>query len=327
MSFRLRRNRCALALALLAVTTGGGCGEAAPRHYVDGAPASDAGNIPVSNGEPQSGGDSANSDSSTSDSLTSDQGGGEASNGKIKPEAETGKGPASSKGSAGATSARATRKIIYEAKLTLVVESLKTFEERLPQLIERNDGFIGEATVDRTQGRWLSGTWIVRIPVDRYDVFLKDVAELGNVVRLNQTSQDVSAEFVDVEARIANGRKLEQRILELLQRQGGEIKDVIVVEQELARVRGEIERAEGRKRFLENRTSLTTVTLRAEQRENYTPPKEPTFLGRVADVWNGSIHAIVVVAQGLMLGVVFFAPWLAILIGLIVAIRVVFRRK
>ena len=312
MSFRLRRNRCALALALLAVTTGGGCGEAAPRHYADRAPPSDAGNIPVSNGEPQSGGDSANSDSSTSD-----RGGGKA----IQPEAET------SKGSAGATSARATRKIIYEAKLTLVVESLKTFEERLPQLIERNDGFIGEATVDRTQGRWLSGTWIVRIPVDRYDGFLKDVAELGNVVRLNQTSQDVSAEFVDVEARIANGRKLEQRILELLQRQGGEIKDVIVVEQELARVRGEIERAEGRKRFLENRTSLTTVTLRAEQRENYTPPKEPTFFGRVADVWNGSIHAIVVVAQGLMLGVVFFAPWLAILIGLIVAIRVAFRRK
>lgn len=312
MSLQLRRTGYALALALLAVTAGGGCGEAASRPY--GAPASESGNIPVSNGEPQSGGDS----SLGSQGGEGGQGGEASSSGKTTPEAESGKGP---------KAPRAARKIIYEAKLTLVVESLKVFEERLPQLIERNDGFIGEATVDRTQGRWLSGTWIVRIPVDRYDGFLKDVAELGNVVRLNQTSQDVSAEFVDLEARIANGRKLEQRILELLQRQGGEIKDVIVVEQELSRVRGEIERAEGRKRFLENRTSLTSVTLRAEQRENYTPPKEPTFLGRAADVWNRSIHAIVVVAQGLLLGIVFVAPWLAILIGLLVAIRVVFGRK
>ena len=78
---------------------------------------------------------------------------------------------------------------------------------------------------------------------------------------VNVSVQDVGEEYVDIEARMANARRLEQRLVELLATRTGKLADVLSVEHELARVRGEIERYEGRLRYLRSRVSVSTLTL------------------------------------------------------------------
>ena len=217
------------------------------------------------------------------------------------------------------------RRIILEADVTLAVESVEKLEKQLPEQLAAFSGFVSRAVVDRTDGRRPSATWVVRIPTARCTEFLAVIAGLGAVEKMQQTTQEVTAEFVDLEARIANAKRLEQRILELLAKSRDELKEVIVVEQELARVRGEIERAEGQRRFLENRTSLATVTIHAEQRERYVPPQAPTFFHRVAATWQMSLDALRELVEAILLLIVSLTPWL--LSALPVAVVVYFTAR
>ena len=173
------------------------------------------------------------------------------------------------------------RKIIYEATLRLVVDSFANVETQIPLLAKQHQGYIANGSVDTTQGSQRAGSWTVRIPVEQYDAFLDAIAALGVPESRTQKAQDVSAEYVDLEARISNKKKLEERILQLLADRSGEIKDIIAVESELGRVREEIERMEGQLRFLSNRVSLTTVTITAREERDYKPPTAPTFAARI----------------------------------------------
>lgn len=210
------------------------------------------------------------------------------------------------------------RKIIYEAAVTIVVEDFSKMEAGVSDLVKSHGGYMSEVEIDRTHGQYLSGRWIVRVPVDQYDDFLDSLSALGIPEKFNQTAQDVTEEYVDLEARIANKKRLEERILELLAKSEGAIKDVIEVERELARVRSEMEQMQGRLRYLQNRTALTTVTIRAIERHDYVPPQAPSFLGRVGLAWANSLVALRRFGEGIAVGVVFLFPWLVLLAILLV---------
>ncbi len=204
-------------------------------------------------------------------------------------------------------------RIIYEADLTLVVKDFEAFEAELPKLVEQHKGYVADVRVDRFDGQQRTGKWKVRIQTDLFEAFLEDVALLGYAERKQQTAQDVTEEFVDVEARIANKKKLEERLLSLLQNTEAELKDVITVETELARVRGEIEQMEGRLRYLINRTAFTTIDVTAREEQDYVPPRAPTFGDRIAGSWSGSLSNLKWFGMNVVIAVVAVFPWLVIL--------------
>jgi hypothetical protein len=150
----------------------------------------------------------------------------------------------------------------------------------------------------------------VRIPVEHFDAFLNEVAKLGVAESRKQTAQDVTEEFVDLEAQISNKKKLEQRIVELVQNQSGEIKDVIEVERELGRVRGEIEQMEGRLRYLTNRTELTTVSIVAREVDDYVPPQAPSFANQIQRAWTNSLQSMQNFGQRAVVAAVYAFPWI-----------------
>lgn len=204
------------------------------------------------------------------------------------------------------------RKIIYTAELTLVVEDFSKTESAVPALVSRFGGYISASHVDRTQGDRRSGSWTVRIPVDRFDDFLDAAVDLGVPENRTTQAQDVSEEFVDLEARIKNKREVERRIAKLLEDRSGDIKDVIAVETELGRVREEIERMEGRLRYLTNHTALTTVTINAREERDYVPPQAPTFTAQIGHTWTGSLEALMKAGKALTLTGVAITPWLPV---------------
>jgi type II secretory pathway pseudopilin PulG len=219
------------------------------------------------------------------------------------------------------------RKIIYEAEIGLVVKKVADTETNLHTLLKQFDGYIAESNVDRVEGEELTGRWKVRVPVNHFDSFVEQLARLGVAETRRQTAQDVTEEFVDLEAQIANKKKLEERIVALLKDTSGKIKDVIEVERELARVRGEVEQMEGRLRYLTNRTDFTTVAISAREEENYVPPAAPTFVDRIAQAWNMSLVAMRGVGEQLVVAAVYVFPWLAVAMVIVIPVFLIVRRK
>ena len=103
----------------------------------------------------------------------------------------------------------------------------------------------------------------------------------------------MTEEFVDLQSRIATTRRLEERILKLLEQQKRQHRGNDPRRNaSLSRIRGEAERMEGRLRYLTDRTSMATVTISAREEQNYTPPDAPEFADRISEGFSDSIASL-----------------------------------
>jgi hypothetical protein len=105
----------------------------------------------------------------------------------------------------------------------------------------------------------------LRFPSERFDEAVGGLEPIGQIESVNITAQDVGEEFVDVTARVANARRLERRLLDLLVSRTAKLTDVLEVEQALARVREEIERYEGRLRYLQAHTATSSIRVTVQE--------------------------------------------------------------
>ena len=207
----------------------------------------------------------------------------------------------------------ADRKIVYESEIRLVVRDFSELENAISNLVKEHKGYLGNVSISRNAGEQRSGRWLARVPVDEFESFLSAIAKLGIPESRQQSAKDVTEEYVDLGARIANKKRLEERILKLLNKSDDEIKNVIEVERELARVRGDIERMQGRLRFLTNRTELTTVKVHAREQRDYVPPQSPTFATRIRETWGVSISSLRKFGEDCTVVFIALVPWLAII--------------
>ncbi len=218
------------------------------------------------------------------------------------------------------------RKIIYNAQVDLVVENVATTGTELLRLVKEDGGYLSETEVHSYTHLRRSAMWKVRIPVDKFDDFLKSVERLGEVSRNQLDSQDVTQEYYDVEARISNKQQEEKRLLKHLADSTGKLEDILAVERELSRVRGEIEQSQGRLRYLANQTALSTVTIQASEIKDYTPPVAPTFAAMIGRTFGQSVATLTTFGKNLVLVVVAVAPWLPLVLIAFVLLRWVARR-
>ncbi len=205
------------------------------------------------------------------------------------------------------------RKIIYNATVELVSDNFSTAQQSLLLLVKTHRGYIGETNVTGTSGAPRQGTWKIRIPADQFDIFMTAVAKLGELQTTHTDSQDVTAEFYDLQARISNKQVEEKRLIEHLNRSTAKLSDILAVEKELSRVRGEIEQMQGRLRLLANLTSLTTVTVTIREVKDYVPPKPATFGTQIARTFAESLGQLGGFGKGIILLVVALAPWFVVL--------------
>lgn len=213
--------------------------------------------------------------------------------------------------------ATAGRKIIYNADVRMVVSELDEFLEKVRQLIASQGGFIGSSTETGMDGSNPSATITVRVPSAGYQPLLIELDNLGTVEQRSETSRDVTAEFVDVEARIRNKEREEARLLELLAEAEGKLKEILEVERELSRVRGEIERAQGQMNVLRDQIDLATITIHATERRVYTPPTQASFGDRVSTAWGNSLTNLREFGSRAAIEITAFAPWLVIWVPLL----------
>jgi len=219
------------------------------------------------------------------------------------------------------------RKIIYNAQIDLVVESVSTVEQELARLVKASGGYISQTDVSSQSNVERRGTWRVRIPVDRFDAFVTVVGKLGELQRSHVDSQDVTMEYYDLEARIGNKQVEEKRLLKHLDESTGKLKDIIDVEHEISRVRGEVEQMQGRIRFLANQSALSTVTITAIELKGYTPPESPTFATQIRRTFLRSVQAMTDFGKAVVLFVVAIAAWLPLVLVVMLFFGWILRRQ
>lgn len=160
------------------------------------------------------------------------------------------------------------RRIIRNADLTLEVENGSSAQQRVSALAEGAGGFIvsSDAQNMSSGGRpYVHVTVVARVPSARFGAALDEMRRVGKrVVGEKVTGQDVTEEFIDLEARLRVQRALEEQLLGLL-KESKSVKDTLEVHREITQVRSEIERVEGRRRFLVNQSELSTITLRLHE--------------------------------------------------------------
>jgi hypothetical protein len=239
-------------------------------------------------------------------------------------------GPAT--GSASAVAPALSRKIIYDAQINLIVDSVDPVTKKVPTLVDAAKGYIAELDALGSPGSQRSMHWKIRIPVERFESFVESIVALGELERNNRTSQDVTEQYYDLEARIKNKKIEELTLNKILQERSGKLEDVLKIEIELSRVRGEIEQLEGKIRVLENLSALATLTLTVRERDKYAPPAPVVadFSTQVARTWASSILGLVNQGKALVLWAVSWAIWVPfILVAALLAwilLRVLLRR-
>jgi len=168
--------------------------------------------------------------------------------------------------SANAASQAIERKIIRNANLTLEVASPTESQRKIFSAAETHSGFVvtSEMTQQTSEDKSkpeVSVNLVVRVPALQFDQVMEEIRGVANrVVQEKRTGQDVTEEFIDLEARIKNQKALEIQFLEIMKR-AGKVEDALEVQRQIADVRTEIEKLEGRKRFLENQATLSTINV------------------------------------------------------------------
>ena len=160
--------------------------------------------------------------------------------------------------------------IIRSAQLKVVIENLDSARAEVDKIVERYSGYVGDLTVSAPSNGARTLTATLRVPATQLDSAMAELKKLGRVESETQNGQDVTAQYVDLEARLSNSRNTEKRLLELLSNRTGKLSDVLEVETQVSQVREEIERMEGERRLMAKQVEYATLT--ATVTEEYKAP-------------------------------------------------------
>lgn len=160
-----------------------------------------------------------------------------------------------------AATAQAPTMVIRTGQAFIEVEKVDPAILKIRQLTAQVGGFITNSSISGGNDQIRVATLEIKIPVTKYDEAVSSLSTIGKVETVNSTAQDVGEEFVDVSARVKNAARLEERLITLLSTRTGKLDEVLRVERELARVREEIERYEGRLRYLSARVAMSTLSI------------------------------------------------------------------
>jgi hypothetical protein len=177
--------------------------------------------------------------------------------------------------------------IVRHGEASIQVEKVEAAVTRIRQTAGQFGGFVGNTSLLTGKEEQKAATLELRIPSAQFDGVVAALNQLGKVETVTVSAEDVSEEYVDLGARLANARRVEARLVEMLANRTGKLSDVLTVEQELARVRQEAERYEARIRWLEHRASLSSLSVSLHEKVPLIEPPRGNgpILEAFAEAW------------------------------------------
>ena len=206
------------------------------------------------------------------------------------------------------------RKLIWTADLEFQVKDVDKSTEEINRLSEKYNGFISDMNLSNNSHR-ISNTITIRIPNAQFQKFVRAIkGESVFMDRADISSQDVTEEFVDIQARLKAKKEVRDRYIEVLQTKTGSVSDIIEAEEAIRVITEEIEAKEGRLRFLNDRVDLSTVTITMYEKVKFTdvPERyEKDYSDEVGESFGTGWNAVKVILLG------FISVWPLLFVGLV----------
>lgn len=213
------------------------------------------------------------------------------------------------------------RMIIRTGEMSLVVADVMQARDEVAQLAVSLNGYVVSSRIWGEEQE-IRGQVSIRVPDEQFELTLTKLRELAIRVESESTdSQDVTEEYIDLEARLKNAEATESQYLALLDR-ATEVEDILNIYNSLSRVRTEIEQIKGRMQYLERTTSMSYISVRLEPEATAAPLARAGW--SMLEEFKSAIRGIVVFGQWLgtvAIWLVIFVPLWGAIIGVIYYLR------
>lgn len=161
--------------------------------------------------------------------------------------------------------------LIYTAQITMAVFEVQAALGQIEDLARELGGFLARRD---------NNSITIRVPAVLFDTAIRKIEKTGDVLNRNVVAQDVTEEYRDLELRIRNARAVRDRLEQLLAK-AAKVEESVMVERELERVSAELERMEGRLKFLRDRAAYSTITVTYQPKQRgettQTPFRLPVY--------------------------------------------------
>lgn len=190
--------------------------------------------------------------------------------------------------------------LIKKASLQMVVDSVKDGVNNASKIVAMQQGdVLGLQDNKPADGDRHTASMEIRVPQEKLDFTLAELAKLGKVQNRTISAEDVSTQLVDIEARLRNLRRTETALLEIMQRSGS-VTDVLKVSQELSNVRQQIEQIDAQFRNLKNQVAYSTISLAIEETLSPVSAPERSVNIQLQESWNRSTRSLGDFTTGLL---------------------------
>lgn len=214
-----------------------------------------------------------------------------------------------------------TRKIIRTGSVYVTVASYDDARSKLDAIVQQVGGYVDSTQVSRGRNSITSATIVVRLPANAFGDIVPRLRDIGEVSNEMTNAADITAEYVDIDARLSSAKTLEKRLLELAAERNGTVDSVLAVERELARVRGEIEGYEGKLRMWNDQVAMSTLTLTISTKAPEIVAVSTSFGGRMSGAWHESVRVMRAFAGWFAVTMIALLPWALVFVPLVLVGR------
>ena len=165
------------------------------------------------------------------------------------------------------------RYVILNARLTLEIEDIEETTKEIQKSVKQLGGYVASLEIYDLSRERRAGQMSIRIPQDKYAYALEILDGLGETKNISENTSDVTMNYIDLEARITNLEAQEKRMRELLDR-AENMEDILQIEKELGRIRGDLESMTAEFKHLQERVNYSTIDIRLEERD----PRQETVV-------------------------------------------------
>jgi len=190
--------------------------------------------------------------------------------------------------------------------LVIVTKDFPASRDALVRIVAKYQGYAAQMTVNTEQNSPQSLECSLRIPADRLASSLEEIKRLGMEQTETQNGEEVTEQHTDLVARLKNARETEDRLLAILRDRSGKVSDVLAVEQEISRVRGEVEQMEAEQKSLEKRVQFAQVDLKLTEEYRAAISGEPSVWTQLR---NAAVEGYKMAAHTVMGIVLFFVEF------------------
>ncbi len=152
------------------------------------------------------------------------------------------------------------RKLIRNGSLEFQTEEVKKTKTEIEKICKELNAYISSES-ENNLGERLQYNQVIRVPANQFDALVARLEPLAlKIENKNISTEDVTEQFIDVEARLKTKKELEARYREIL-KQAKTVEEIVSIESQIANVRSEIESMEGRLNFLKNQVAFSTLNV------------------------------------------------------------------